>query len=277
MTNININKRIKCSCIQCKREISVSNIDRHYQSKSCKHGLKNYVKNFKFDGLDCQFCGKQCKNHNSIRQHVIRCKHNPEKINISCNIQSRKGKKGENQYTKAKRLGLPVPIVSDITKKKISDNNTGNRMWSTERRLQHSKIMKLAAINNPHSYSGNYNRGKVKSYEYLGFTVIGRWELAFVQYCLEKCIQIVQPNVPFSYEWNESIHVYFPDFYLPEYDIYIEVKGYFTERDSCKISQFPHKLKLIEKKEIQKIKKGCFNLTDFLVGQVGFEPTIPRL
>ena len=33
------------------------------------------------DDLFCQYCGKQCKNLNSIKQHEKRCKNNPNRIN----------------------------------------------------------------------------------------------------------------------------------------------------------------------------------------------------
>lgn len=32
------------------------------------------------DDLFCQYCEKQCKNLNSLKQHEIRCKENPNKL-----------------------------------------------------------------------------------------------------------------------------------------------------------------------------------------------------
>lgn len=32
------------------------------------------------DGLFCKFCQKQCKNKNSLAQHQVRCKQNPNRI-----------------------------------------------------------------------------------------------------------------------------------------------------------------------------------------------------
>ena len=274
MSSNPINKKTICSCVICNIEISVNNLEKHYNSKACLR-KKNTRKQFEIGLLICPFCNRECKNHNSMVQHAIRCKNNPNKIESKPSF-GMKGKKGANQFTKAKRLGLPTPIVSEETRNKISNSNTGME-WSLERRMKHSKSMKLAAINNPQSYSGTYNRGKVKSYEYCGFKVIGKWELAFLTYCLDNSIKIIQPTVPFPYEWNESIHSYYPDFYLPDFDVYVEVKGMLTEKDSCKIQQFPHKIKLIMKKEIIEINNNIFDINQFMVGQVGFEPTIPGL
>lgn len=30
----------------------------------------------------CKFCGKQCKNKNSLAQHECRCKNNPNRIEV---------------------------------------------------------------------------------------------------------------------------------------------------------------------------------------------------
>lgn len=30
--------------------------------------------------MNCQYCGKECKNKNSLVQHEIRCNNNPNKI-----------------------------------------------------------------------------------------------------------------------------------------------------------------------------------------------------
>ena len=69
----------------------------------------------------CQYCGRQCKNLNSLRQHEIRCKLNPDKIDMSyIKPGHSKGHKGTNQFIKAKELGLEKPVVSEETKYKLS-------------------------------------------------------------------------------------------------------------------------------------------------------------
>ncbi|WP_287010691.1 hypothetical protein [Alteromonas sp.] len=46
---------------------------------------------------------------------------------------------------------------------------------------------------------------------------------------------------------------YIPDFYLPEYDIYLEVKGYWTEAAKWKMKdimvRYPNKIRLLESLE----------------------------
>ena len=88
--------------------------------------------------------------------------------------------------------------------------------------------MQKAVKDYPDSYAGGYNRGRVKTVTCSnGFVVIGKWEQTFVEFCISNDIEIHQPNTGFSYEWNGS-RTYFPDFYLPQLDQWIEIKGYVT-------------------------------------------------
>lgn len=56
----------------------------------------------------------------------------------------------------------------------------------------------------------------------------------------------------FGYEFENKKRKYTPDFYLPESNEYVEVKGYKTEKDLAKWSQFPpnKKLKVLMKEEL---------------------------
>ncbi len=42
--------------------------------------------------LYCKYCGKECKNLNSVKQHECRCKLNPNKIDLSYIKESNKKK-----------------------------------------------------------------------------------------------------------------------------------------------------------------------------------------
>jgi hypothetical protein len=159
-----------------------------------------------------------------------------------------------NQWTKAKETGVPYNL-KDETRKKLGKSSK-TRVWTEEMRKKHSEAMKKAVLENPESYTSS-NRGRTKQIIYNGIKFQGRWELEFYKYCEEKNINIQRSNEWFEYEWN-GIRKYFPDFYLPDFDLYIEVKGYETERDQAKWSQFPKKLKIIKKEEIYDMRKGCF-------------------
>ena len=116
--------------------------------------------------MNCKFCDKECKNANSLRNHERLCKLNPERQLTTYekygpikgfNLTGTCG--GENQYTKAKRLGLPKPRLSEIARKKLSDLNKRNRpMDNPETRRKLSETMKLIYSINPPKVAGRSKR-----------------------------------------------------------------------------------------------------------------------
>jgi len=81
------------------------------------------------------------------------------------------------------------------------------------------------------------------------------WEVA----CAEKLDELGvewsrDPKMKLQYRTQRlRLRNYIPDFYLPDHDIYLEVKGYWTDaakwkmRDIC--SRYPGKIKIIESLE----------------------------
>lgn len=162
------------------------------------------------------------------------------------------GKKGSNQFIK----GTAKPM-SEEGKKAIREANQ-KRIWTNEDRKKHSISMKTAVENNPEAYTSS-NRGRVKQIIVNGIKFLGKWELYFYQWCVKENIECVKNNIGFKYEWNGT-RTYYPDFYLPQKDVYVEVKGYKTERDSAKWEQFPNKLLVIQKQDILNISNNIYKL-----------------
>lgn len=213
----------------------------------------------------CKYCGKECKNKNSLAQHEIRCKENPNKIQlpesnfIKYNKDIKSGKRTKlysNQYIKAELLGLPKPEVSAETRMK-NGNGGKNQIWDTERRCRHSESMKKAVKDHPMSYSCNFVNGRTPRLEYNGVILNGSWELMVAKYLDFNNIKWERPSIPFEYIWENKTHLYYPDFYLPEYDIYLEVKGYERERDKCKWKVVSN-LVVLKKKDIEDIKNDNY-------------------
>lgn len=104
--------------------------------------------------------------------------------------------------------------------------------------------------------------GRCKWYEVSGVLVQGTWER-------DIAIKLTEQNIrwkkvreyPLLYTKNEKIHRYSPDFYLPDFLCYLEIKGHWWGSDREKmdlvISQNPDvKIYIIEKIEYQKIMQG---------------------
>ena len=218
--------------------------------------------------MNCRFCEKICKNDNSLRNHERLCHKNPDRTIVVSNfIKFNKKRKdlnirGTNHFIKSKELGLPIPVVSEETKKKISEASK-KRVWTDEQKKKHSESMKTAVKNHPDSYTKNNVVGRVKNLEYNGIKLKGKWELIVAQWLDENRVKWEHETKSFQYEWN-GLRSYYPDFYLPDFDFYIEVKGYVTERDLSKWKSIPN-LKVFKLNEIKKIKNKTLDFLSLIV------------
>lgn len=185
---------------------------------------------------ECKFCGLKSKR---AKFHELFCELNPQR------------RKGSNQFTK-----YPDCKVRDETRRKLSERNLG-KIWSEEKKRRHSIIMKEVVKNNPDSYSSKNVCGRLQKYTFNGMTFTGKWELEVAKSLHSNNIRFTNIVNPFEYVWDDGVHLYFPDFYLMDYDIYIEVKGYIRERDICKWSVIKN-LFVITRTEIENINNNEF-------------------
>jgi hypothetical protein len=252
-------KRRTVKCELCGSDITSNNIDRHKNSKIClaiQNG-KVFQRNWVVpEDLKCTFCGKEWKNKNSFIQHERLCKHNPNRQTIQLKPKTdayydamrklKESGRASNQYLKARELGLPDPEISEETRKKISENSK-KQVWSKESKKKLSESMLKAVEKNPESYTKNNVCGRVKHGEYNGVKLKGSWELKTAQWLDSQGLKWIHEDGPFPYVWEGKNKNYFPDFFLEEHNLYLEVKGYKTERDKAKWNQFPHVLLIIDK------------------------------
>jgi hypothetical protein len=214
--------------------------------------------------MNCKFCSKLCKNLNSLRNHERLCKSNPHAMTIKSNFidYNQKIKNGlisktnSNQYTKAKSKGK-VWKISEETRAKMS--KSGKLFRHTKESIEKLKLsMRKAVINNPDSYTANNVSGRTPIIEYKGFK--GTWELLTAKWLDLHNIKWTNKIKGFEYVWENSIHIYYPDFYLSDYDKYIEVKGYERDRDRAKWKVVKN-LCVFKKDEISKIKENTLSLS----------------
>lgn len=214
--------------------------------------------------LQCKYCGKQCKNKNSLVQHEIRCKENPNRISIQGGFiqyneyRRENGIKGENQYTKAKQLNLDKPEISEKTKENFCKYWL-NKKLPDDMKNNISKGMKLAVELYPDSYNSSNVNGRVKKIKYNDILLDSSWEVIVAQYLDSNNIKWIKPKNGFKYLWEGKEHIYYPDFYLPEYDRYIEVKGFERERDKVKYACI-NDLIIIKQEEITKITNNEYTI-----------------
>lgn len=208
--------------------------------------------------MNCCYCNRECKNKNSKAQHEMRCNLNPNKKDVKPSY-GMLGKRGSNQHLKAKQNGYTVEI-SLKTRERLSVA-AKNKKWSNESRKKLSESMKRAVELYPDSYSVS-NRGRTRRIDKHGISFQGKWELYFYEWCLANNLSCNRCRDGFKYEWNGT-RKYFPDFFLPSLNVFIEVKGFQTEQDLAKWRDFPHHLIVVRKKQIMLIQKNAFTLNDF--------------
>jgi hypothetical protein len=248
-----------CSCLNCKDKISTNNIKKHY-ARCLVEGAKFIGRKYQVPvTLHCQYCDSLRKNENSLRQHEIRCQSNlaANKIAPSYGML---GKKGTNQFVKAEKLGLPKPIVSQesIDKRLETQKKNGTLLRTKEAKKNTSIAMKKAVKLYPESYTSS-NRGRVKQIIIDGIKLLGQWEVDFYLWAKAKGLDPKRPTIGFKYTWNGE-RTYFPDFYLPTLNGYVEVKGYETDRDQAKWKYFSEALYIVKEKEIKDIRKDKFEV-----------------
>ena len=64
--------------------ITNCNLQKHIAANKCQNYIRRQnAYKLDHDDLVCKFCGKECKNTNSLIQHEIRCSKNPNRKNYS--------------------------------------------------------------------------------------------------------------------------------------------------------------------------------------------------
>lgn len=168
------------------------------------------------------------------------------------------GKKGSNQYTYG-------AIMSAETKSKLSKATTLQNLkrWADpENKIKHSQAMKRAVENNPEAYSSS-NRGRTKQIIVDGIKLQGQWEVDFYKWAKVQGLDPKRPESSFKYIWNGE-RSYYPDFYLEQLDLHVEVKGFETDRDQAKWLQFPKKLCIVKENAIKEIRKNEFTVDSLI-------------
>jgi hypothetical protein len=196
----------------------------------------------------CRYCGSEKPNSNSWRNHERCCPSNQDRKYKNGMI----GKRGSNQYIYASENNLPKPELSRETKQKISERSSKYRHSEESKR----KISEKLSVNN--------KGGRCKWYEVSGQKVQGTWERDVAIKLDEinvKWIKLKTNRDTLQYELDGKQKSYTPDFYLEEYDVFLEIKGFWWGNDKNKMKavmeQHPQKrIIIVEKQEYDKIMDG---------------------
>ena len=241
----------------------------NFNSESGKEKMR--LLNEKRDDLFCKYCGKQCKNLNSLKQHEVRCKNNPSFIFVKDNLY---------EYRLKLQSGDKIVWNKGLTKDtddrvKAQGETFHNRyengeikVWcegltkDTDERIK-QYASKISETISSKIEDSDWHCQTKKRIEYKDDVFDSDWEFEFVKFLDVHNIKWIRKISPFIYIYENSEHRYFPDLYLPDYDLYIEIKGYCTEKDKAKWDQFDKKLDIYFLKDLKELDIDYFkNISD---------------
>lgn len=221
----------------------------------------------------CQFCGSERHDTNSFKNHERRCKLNTnrkqqkftnyernsyaaiETEDIVCSYGC--GKNAKYRLKSGKYLCSRTTSACPAIIEKIKNNqknlvpNPLDLSKMIEKRRKISENMKSR-------YASGWEHvcGRSKKYNYYSpiagkIKVDGTWELKVAKHLDAIAVNWCRNKKRFEYiRPDGSKSTYQPDFYVHEWELYLEVKGYETELDRAKWRQFPEKLEVWYKDKI---------------------------
>jgi hypothetical protein len=174
---------------------------RYYKCEICEKSIKRNQENP--TNLKCRKCIKELKK--------IRCK--------KCGI-----------------FFHPIKSIRKFCSQKCSNKyNTKNYLIGRKLTKKHRENLSSAA---------KPKGGKCKFYKinnpYMNkeISVQGTWELKYAHYLNDNKIKWIRSKkINLKYKLNGFKKTYYPDFYLIDSNEYIEVKGYFYEKDKIKMNK----------------------------------------
>lgn len=176
--------------------------------------------------LNCKFCGKECKNENSLRNHERCCPDSPDR-------NYKNGMKGKTAWNKG------LTKETDVRVKKNSLALKGKPFHNKFSENGLRILSEKAKERNLGGYKPHPNRGVY----YKGIWLDSKWEETLAISLDQNNIEWERPRGGFI--WNEEGRKYYPDFYLPSLDIYLDPKNsYLQKKDEIKIKQAQERNKI---------------------------------
>lgn len=148
---------------------------------------------------------------------------------------------------------------NDIRLKKLSDKLKG-RKHSGYKHTSMMKKMLSDKMKKRYESGWESTAGRCKKISYESpiagkIKVDGNWELRVAKYLDDIKVNWERNKKRFEYfnHLKNRISTYCPDFYVSDWKCYLEVKGYKTDLDEIKWSQFSEKLEIWDKKKLDSL------------------------
>ena len=211
--------------------------------------------------FECEFCKKVLKNRNSLAQHKVRCPKNPNGKPSPFKKYNEDGQPG--------RIGGWNKGLTKETDERLANAGKKIQAYALEHgssfkgKTHSEKTKKKLSESRKRLYESGWEPvcGRAKKYDYESpiagkIKVDGTWELEAAKYFDLLGVKWERNRKRFKYinlEGKES--TYQPDFFVYDWNRYVEVKGYETDLDKCKWEQFNFELEIWKSQKISEIRK----------------------
>ena len=202
------------TCPICARQIANNSYNKHIAAHDKP---SRYLRPLDHDGLNCKYCGKLCKNRNSLAQHEIRCKANDNALKIvtSGNKLSHPAwNKGLTKETD-ERVAKTAENVSKTLQQKVTDGwkpfFATEEFWTEEMRTKRSEEKIQLFKEHPELHPNRrLASNKVMTYPEQ---IAANW--------------LTKHNINYAYQYKTAFNdkSRYVDFYLEEFKLYIEIDG----------------------------------------------------
>lgn len=183
----------------------------------------------------CKFCSRICKNGNSLRNHERLCKENPNRQ------QGIGGSRVDSEkwqaYIKSKKGTICGQYRIEGTCRFCNRTFTTTKSGlSQHENCCNANPNKVIRVGTPHTEEWKKdasNRAKKnnlggwhtsRSFDYKGIKLDSSYEVTFAEDLDKNGIKWERPK-PLLYKLNGEEHRYYPDFFIPDYNIYVDTKN----------------------------------------------------
>lgn len=263
----NIDYNLKISDYAEKYGVGYNTIKRRFQKlgvydrfkfvgkSSAKVKMEESIKEYEKNPKLCENCKSPINYHKSDNRHC----------SLSCsatNSQKLHPRKWDEQrrleYIKKCKERGTMRLISEKRRKKFVEIKCGYCQIefthnASKPRQFCSRKCSSAGCSKQNRGGFRENSGRGKSGWYKGYFCQSSWELAWVIYHIESGVTFERNKHGFPYILEGKLRKYYPDFFVPSTGGYVEIKGWNDASTKAKTQQFPHKLSVLYKKEMQPI------------------------
>lgn len=206
----------------------------------------------------CNICNREFKNQHNKNTHQKYCdgtgltKKEKQKLYVPHGGKYAKGKKLVDILGKERAKEIGERISTSL--KAVN----GSPLTAEGREKKKEKLR--IAINKRYENGWNPRCGRAKKYIYESpiagkIQVDGLWELAVAKYLDSINVKWERNEKRFAYvNLLGKISKYKPDFYIFNWNTFLEIKGCERELDKCKWNQFKEPLKIWKKEDLIELK-----------------------